>query len=342
MESLEIHYALSLGEFCLTANALTSAALRAFASPLDWAFSSPTMIAHCVVDDWKSFLNPALYTEHAADALAHAPRRSVAGHRLYSPMVKKPKIFLHRSPLVPAEYAYYERCVARVRTIAADAAACTLLVLVQSSKHRSKHAAWAPQFAPLFDALDVHWRGRFELLVVRLQYNKGSAAAPAPAPSAAAAAGAACEVGVTRSTRGNSLRLVYLRCVAPHSGAAFGDPRDLEAFCDVVRADHRFALRPDPLPREHEQMTRGGADGVTATAVDAAAVEADMARRRGTSREAVVKRAAEKKARKAAGAAAYAAKLAAASAPKKKKKLSKAGRRAQQEAQREAKARCKR
>jgi hypothetical protein len=42
-------------------------------------------------------------------------------------------------------------------------------VLVQSSKHRSQHAAWVPQFRTLFAALEQHWRGRFELLVVRLQ-----------------------------------------------------------------------------------------------------------------------------------------------------------------------------
>jgi hypothetical protein len=80
------------------------------------------MVAHCLADDWRAFLDPANYTEEhggggvAAAAAGAEPEggsegRSVAGHRVYSPMVGKPKIFLHRSPLVPAEYAYYQRCV---------------------------------------------------------------------------------------------------------------------------------------------------------------------------------------------------------------------------------------
>lgn len=318
-----VNYVISMGAFCLTANTLTEAGLRVFAAPLDWVFSSPAMIAHCVADNWTTFLDPAQYRAHAG------PDPHV-GHRFYSPMVKKPKIFLHRSPLVPEEYAYYMRCVARVRAIASDTAARSLLVLVQSSKHRSAHAVWARQFAALFDALDVHWQGHFELLVVRLQHGKGSVAAER-------------EVEARASVRGNTLRLVYLPCLAPHSAAAFGDPHDREAFCGIVRADRRFSLKTDPL-RELTPGARAAVSGgapprvlVPAAALGGvpcnpsevlAALSAEMAPRREGER-------AQRNAQKAVRAAAYASKRA---IVRPNQKLSKAERRVRQEAERAAKA----
>jgi hypothetical protein len=318
-----VHYVLSFGAFCLTAKTLTDAGMRAFAAPLDWVFSSPAMIAHCVGDDWRAFLDPEQYMEHAG-------LDPHVGHRLYSKMAKKAKIFLHRSPLVPEEYAYYTRCVDRMRAISTDKTANTLFVLLQSSKHRSPHTAWARQFAALFDALDVHWRGRFELLVVRLQYGKSSIAVER-------------EAEAHTSTRGNTLRLVYLRCIAPHSAASFGDIHDRKAFCDIVHANRRFALRPDPLhkltPGARAAVSGGAPPRVRVPAADAAAGDpskalalgADLAPRREGERS-------ELKALKAARAAAHASQRAAVSP---KQKLSKAERRARQEAERAAKAfRC--
>lgn len=383
---------LSLGSFCLTAKALAACGLRAFASPLDWTFSTPGMATHCVKDDWRAFLDTTLlYLDQDADDAVNAddaaaakdadalhidqgakdsslPSTTRTHHRLYTPMVnsggrrkRRRCVFPHRSPLVLAEHEYYTRCVERLRRVAADPSAHALLVVAQSSRHRSAHAAWAAPFAALFAALEAHWAARFELLVIRLQRlqrTRGGGPAPggdgndggdrgaggvggydydraadelplAPGGDARFANVPAARDfgGKVSARRGNVLRVVYLDCVGGHDGADFAEACDHDAFCATVRAGREFALQADPVAAAAVVAAGGLAGGGSISTSTAAELEQ---RGQGDPRAKQAKAEAKERRRAAFEAAGGAARF-------KKKVTSRVERRAQQERERAAK-----
>ena len=165
-------HVISLGSSCMSAMALQRSELRQFASPFDWIISSPEMLSHIFQDNYKSFLDSKQYLNFGKESNPEP----LIGHQLYSTLVKKgkstTKIFLHRNPMTLEGKEYYERCVNRIRDVSKSKSATSLLVLVQSSKHRSKHHAWVTQFHRLFATLQEIWQGRFELLIIRLQKKK--------------------------------------------------------------------------------------------------------------------------------------------------------------------------
>ena len=92
---------ISFGSMCLSAMALQHGNLRSFATPLDWIFSSPEMISHCISDNWQTFLDPTQLIDYGSKE-----HEIFVGHSLYSRMLKKGKtnckIFLPTEK-VPAE-----------------------------------------------------------------------------------------------------------------------------------------------------------------------------------------------------------------------------------------------
>jgi hypothetical protein len=244
-DKLFFNTVLSFGSFCLTAGALQKGGFRQFATPLDWIFSSADMISHCLSDDWNSFMDPSQYIERNTDPNA----KSNAGHIVYSSMIKKPRIFIHRSPLIRSEFDYYRRCVSRIRDVAHDASAVSLLVLLQSSRHRSRHEKWVRQFHNLFELLQSGiWKGRFELLVIRLQRRRVEDTD-------------AHEVEFVSSENGKCvLRVVYLP-IWGQNGAEFDDIRDQEAFSRLVSGDRSFQLRTPEIRRKGDLTKQDFSDG---------------------------------------------------------------------------------
>jgi hypothetical protein len=102
-----VEHVLSLGALCFTAAFMQKHRLRPFAGPFDWLFSSPRMVAHCIEDRFRTFLDASQYT------CLHAGK---AGHRLYGPMVRGgggDVIFNHHNPALPQDYQHFRRAAAR-------------------------------------------------------------------------------------------------------------------------------------------------------------------------------------------------------------------------------------
>ena len=261
-------------------------------------FSTPGMAAHCVADDWQSFLNTdLLYAISDNDNDTAANTRTY--HCLYSPMVngvgkrkRRRCIYPHRSPLVAEEHAYFTRCVDRLRHVASDPSARPLLVIVQSSRHRSSHAAWAKPVVALFAALEARWNARFELIAIRLQRLHGRATQPQPlsycgdhyydydcnldesplAPNCDERfqnVPAARDFGgkISRQ-RGNVLRVVYLDCVGGDDGSRFVEQCDHDAFCSTIQAGREFALRVDQFATACGEVAAGSPAGDSSPTMD--------------------------------------------------------------------------
>ena len=248
-----IAYVLSLGSLCCTARFMQDHGLRPFAGPFDWIFSSPSMVSHCLRDDFKLFLEPEQY--HSVDM-----SDCTAGHALYSEMIGKKTVFNHHNPLTPHDYEHFIRAVTRFKVVLTSPLPKLLLLVTKTPPPRE-------EVADLFSTLlDRPGTQNFELLVVDLRTCPGGSA---PTSNL---------VVHQRSAEQNAaLHFYEMRCRAAHSGVVFLDALDAAHFdelclhCTVGDAGvgalvkRRFALEPDPLPprpgemKEHPDRRRNGA-----------------------------------------------------------------------------------
>ena len=239
----------------MSAMALQRSELRQFASPFDWIISSPEMLSHIFQDNYKSFLDSKQYLNFGKESNPEP----MIGHQLYSTLVKKgkstTKIFLHRNPMTLEGKEYYERCVNRIRDVSKSKSATSLLVLVQSSKHRSKHHAWVTQFHRLFATLQEIWQGRFELLIIRLQKKKkdkkmktednvvgeGKSKSKSDQEQSTTISTNDTEMELIKSTDGKEslLRVVYL---TKHESAEMEDPKNLDRLIHVIQKNRTFTI----------------------------------------------------------------------------------------------------
>lgn len=91
---------ISMGEYCNSAWYLKEIKNKKPSHPYDWIFSSPQIVSHTILDEFKSFLN--------RDLLLKIYKKKV-GHKLYHS-----SLFNHKSPLNSTEeFNYYNRAVNR-------------------------------------------------------------------------------------------------------------------------------------------------------------------------------------------------------------------------------------
>ena len=256
-------HVMSVGPTCISAMALQKAGLRTSATPLDWIFSSPAMIEHCLRDDWRMFLDAEQYVDYGSIVSAKKKTTAAAsstadifiGHSLYSTMVKKgkneSKIFLHRNPMVKEGKEYYERCVGRLRVVATSTSAVSLLLYVESSKRRSKHEVWVQQFRQLFRVLEEMWCGRFEFLVVRMQKSKKE--------SSSSDEDDVCkevEVQYSATSSGSILRVVHV--LTDPEAPGLEDDRNLHRIIRAIQRRRNFhVVESSVLPRGTTQGESG-------------------------------------------------------------------------------------
>ncbi len=103
---------ISMGTHCYTGKLLQKAGLKAFSTPFDWLFTKAGMIAHCIEDDFATFLDPAHHRSLASDN-----ELGSADHTLYRDRFDLPSIFNHRDPNPADSRGYYQRGVERFRRL---------------------------------------------------------------------------------------------------------------------------------------------------------------------------------------------------------------------------------
>jgi len=215
-------YAIGLGTRCFTSAMLRRQQLRAFSSPFDWIFSSPGMITHCLRDDFRTFLAPAYYEAVPPQARVDGPDVNLCDHVYYRDHYGVRFVFNHTDPNTAEGYAYFERCVGRLRR-ALDARSRPLLVCVMLAYHYEP-----ARVAELFAAVRER-NARAELLCVVVEEPQAGALLPALVPLD--------EVP--------GVPLYRLHPVSALGGVEFADPIDELPVARLVRRQ-RFDLQPAP------------------------------------------------------------------------------------------------
>ena len=64
----------ALGTHCFSSSFLRRLGVREWSGPFDWTFSSLPMVAHCVADDFKTFLDRSHYEPVPVDQRPNGPQ----------------------------------------------------------------------------------------------------------------------------------------------------------------------------------------------------------------------------------------------------------------------------
>lgn len=99
-------YVCSLGTRCHTAEFFKENGLKKCSFPFDWIFADPWIVKSCLEDDFEAFLDTSQYIPNKEGT--------------HGTHAKYGNIFIHHNLLDPATQAYFQRCVARFRTLLAS------------------------------------------------------------------------------------------------------------------------------------------------------------------------------------------------------------------------------
>lgn len=90
----------SFGSLCHTAELLKRNKIKLCSYPFDWVFTNHDDIAHCIGDNFKTFLDKSNYTSISKTQCSHSKYHA--------------RFFNHHNPKInEAHYAYFCRCVDR-------------------------------------------------------------------------------------------------------------------------------------------------------------------------------------------------------------------------------------
>ena len=88
----------SIGTFCHAASALREAGLRQWSGPFDWIFSTPTLVADAIEEDFENFLSPRYLQSVPEHALTPGTKRQCR-HLLFEERYRLPTLFNHHDPV---------------------------------------------------------------------------------------------------------------------------------------------------------------------------------------------------------------------------------------------------
>jgi len=157
-EQEAVRTVMSLGTHCLTSSVLKTLGLKTFSAPFDWIFSNAAMVAHCIRDDFRTFLDPNQH-EFVAIENRTVPSANFCEHRFYKDKFGVKTVFNHYDITTKEHYDYYVRCVDRFRATLRSRDR-TLLVMVTRREMMRED-----DFSGLCAALEPFPKA--ELLVVR-------------------------------------------------------------------------------------------------------------------------------------------------------------------------------
>jgi hypothetical protein len=128
----------SLGTHCYTSVFLERFNLKKFSAAFDWLFSSPSMVAHAIADDFRTFLDQQYYDPIPLEKRRDGPHTSRVQHLFYHQHHGVEHVmFNHHDVHEPDDYAYLNRCVERFRG-SLQAGARTLFLMTGREDQKSQ------------------------------------------------------------------------------------------------------------------------------------------------------------------------------------------------------------
>jgi hypothetical protein len=114
METVSTPNVCSLGSLCHSSALLKRNKLKQVSYPFDWIFSNPKVIAHCLDDDFRIFLDKSYYISVDEEQCKH----SYYATPEFGNDTNSAPLFRHHNPLTnPSDYNYFCRCVVRFRKL---------------------------------------------------------------------------------------------------------------------------------------------------------------------------------------------------------------------------------
>jgi hypothetical protein len=154
-----LNYTASLGTHCYSAWLLDRVGARKYAGPFDWLFSDLGMIAHCIEDNFRLFLDPTKYV--ILDEHGHC------GHSFYGPRFDRSVIFNHHDMMQAKDYSHFVRAVERFRRLLSSKGAKIFLCVSVPSR------ATDERIRALSNAISARTTDA-QILIVSVQSNTAS------------------------------------------------------------------------------------------------------------------------------------------------------------------------
>ncbi|HWK53337.1 MAG TPA: DUF1796 family putative cysteine peptidase, partial [Hyphomicrobiales bacterium] len=225
-EARTFRAAISLGNFCHAAQILKLSGIRKFSGPFDWLFTNLNVVAHCLGDDFQTFLDPGQYQVMPPEQRP-LPEANVCDHAYYRDTCGVRFMFNHHDPSGAKDHGHFERTVERFRNLR-HSHAPVLFLLVTNMQFPAK------RYEPLVELLR-RYVDDFLLLAVRFAVDAERPDKP---------------LTLVHSTP--QLALVDFPVAAASNGVEFPDRFDnirFEAFIRSFRVDPReWGAAPDTVP----------------------------------------------------------------------------------------------
>lgn len=169
-DHLGAHF-LSLGTHCYTSALLSRLGLKRFSAPFDWLFSSLDMVAHCLEDDFRIFLDRQYFRPVPVDQRRDGPEYNLCEHEYYLQNFGVHFVFNHTDPNTEEGYAYLGRCVDRLRAVLASVDRKVFVCVASRGQYS------AASLKRVIDAL-VARTEKYELLCVLVDESDANALLP--------------------------------------------------------------------------------------------------------------------------------------------------------------------
>jgi len=152
--------AVSLGNFCHSAQILKDLGYRVFSGPFDWIFLNPKALTHILNDDFKVFLDRSHYYPVPVHE-RKVPEANFCEHLFYKQNFGVHHLFNHHLPNEEHDYFHYIQAVNEFRAILRSQKPVLYLIV-------SNHPIPLEQYIELVKSLDSYG-GYFRLLVTQFK-----------------------------------------------------------------------------------------------------------------------------------------------------------------------------
>lgn len=115
---IAINHVISLGTHCYTSYLLKMAGLKKYSCPFDWLFSSPSMVAHVINDNFCKLTDRAYFKKIPLKKIKNSGLEySPIDHDFYRVAFSVKNVFNHHDVQLQEDYEYIIRSVERFRRV---------------------------------------------------------------------------------------------------------------------------------------------------------------------------------------------------------------------------------
>ena len=206
--------AVSLGNFCHSAQILKDLGYRVFSGPFDWIFSNPRALSHILNDDFKVFLDRSHYYPVPVHE-RKVPEANFCEHLFYKQNYGVHHLFNHHLPNEEHDYFHYLQAVEEFRFTLKSSEPILYLIV-------SNHPIGLDQYLELVKSLDSYG-GTYRLLAIHFKL-------------ATEAISSTLGENVSTIHHDEKLLLVDFKVKGLSIGNTFTDAEDNLRFADFLRS----------------------------------------------------------------------------------------------------------